>query len=227
MSWNILKCRFGFFIRFHKLCPFTYFSVLRSSFSLLLNTPARSFILLMHYCLNSDFEKRSLWQLPDNEEWIEDIRKVIFRVKKCWIYWECKSKATQQVREKLSYMYGRILQGSLTGPSLWVAGSRAARDKGENPYCFLQNHCWCCSEREQREWRRKQSDVRWALARKHLGLWTKKPLAVCFLLCLLSDCQGLEVIYWTVWTLHLVFCSYILKTWLPVRCCLVFVFFSS
>lgn len=139
---------------------------------------------------------------------------------------ECRSKATQQVREKLGYMYGRILQGTLTGPRLWVAGPWAVRHKDENLHCFLQNHCWRCSGREQREWRRKQSDVRWALARKHLDLWTKKPLAVCFLLCLLSDCQGLEVIYWAVWTLHLVFCSYILKTWLQVRCC-VGVFFLA
>lgn len=140
---------------------------------------------------------------------------------------ECRSKATQQVREKLGYMYGRILQGTLTGPRLWVAGPWAVRHKDENLHCFLQNHCWCCSGREQREWRRKQSDVRWALARKHLDLWTKKPLAVCFLLCLLSDCQGLEVIYWAVWTLHLVFCSYILKTWLQVRCCVGFFFLAN
>lgn len=33
-----------------------------------------------------------------------------------------------------------------------------------------------------------ESDLSWALARKSLGPWTKKPLAVWFLLCLLSDC---------------------------------------
>lgn len=62
-------------------------------------------------------------------------------------------QAIWNVREKLSYVYGRILLGRLTGACLLVAGQQAVRDQDEKPKCYSLVLLW---DRERQSGRKQE-----------------------------------------------------------------------